>query len=657
MTEDAVSFSLSAGELTVRDEAGGGNLTVAVEGADSLTPASDAWFDVPVDDAVSVETSSIRFENLLSVFLRDDDGTEHGKVTVEPFEIDSYGTFIDVNAALKLLIYVERGTIRGRVVENDDRPSDTVISFETPTQVVIGARSTHEVPVTSITVTEDPADLMDAVSLLGASVKEWSAERSWPTLRGHPPAIELGAARDIPDSLSVPDTGVTIGTPPDTASIFRVAPLSHYLGADLVPNDRAELRLGSKHAEPLGTGRDLEASVDELLARCLLLDSLVRIGGYYSIPRLEYDELAPELPFYPPELYGESIDQQLLEYLEVPLDKLRPYLPEWSVEATLRPDATDVEVLPYVQHALGRVRVTEDGAPPTRSGGTAALSTTRKPRPGVASVTPGAWEQAIDWDRPATEEASLLFVDDGPDASEAFTKAAWEQFRGGPPRTATCGRTLSTASLRQQLAEGHLYVNYAGGVTSEGLVCTDGVLPFREIPDGAIGVLSIAWRDGDIPESLRDAAVVVALAADPFDSAEARRFGKLLSLGFSPAVGADIARIDDCVRFVGDASRSFVNRQSGSPPTLLRIEQIGDDQYRATAEFSFDDANGLGQINQLVFDPAADIFQLAGTRYRLDGTLSSAEIGGELTYDTIPLFVENTSEAVTADPIEDLPTK
>ncbi|KPN29872.1 hypothetical protein SY89_00592 [Halolamina pelagica] len=271
-----------------------------MEGADSLTPATDAWFDVPVDDAVSLETSSLRFHNLLSVFLRDDDGTEHGKVTAEPFEIDSHGTFIDVNAALKLLIYVERGTMRGSVVENDDGPADTVVSFETATRVVVGARSTHEVPVSSMTVTEDSADLMDAVSLLGASVKEWSAERSWPTLRGHPPAIELGTERDIPDRLSVPDTGVTIGIPPETASIYRVAPLSYYLGADLVAHDRAELRLGSKHVEPLGAGRDLEASVDELLARCLLLDSLVRIGGYYSIPRLEYDELAPELPFYPP---------------------------------------------------------------------------------------------------------------------------------------------------------------------------------------------------------------------------------------------------------------------------------------------------------------------------------------------------------------------
>ncbi|WP_144427112.1 hypothetical protein [Halolamina pelagica] len=310
-----------------------------------------------------------------------------------------------------------------------------------------------------------------------------------------------------------------------------------------------------------------------------------------------------------------------------------------------------------MQHAIGRVRVTDDGKPPTRSGGAATLSTAPEPRPGVASVTPRAWEKAVGWDRPSTEEASLLFVDDGPDTTDRFTQGAWEQFRDSPPGVATYDGSVSMAALRQHLAEGQLYVHYGGRVTSDGFVCADGVLPFRDLPDGAIGVLSVDWRDRSIPDSIRGAAAVVALATDPLEPAESRRFGKLISLGFSPTVAADIADIADRVRFVGDASRPFVNRQSGSPPTLLRIEQVGDDQYRVTATFGFNDPDGLGQINQLVFDDTADTFQLAGTSYRLDGPLSSTEIDEELIFDSIPLFVENSLEAATTDPIDDLLTK
>ncbi|MFC6736768.1 hypothetical protein ACFQEQ_11040, partial [Halolamina salina] len=363
MTESPVSFSFSDGELTVRDEAGGGEIRITVDRDASPTPATGAWFDVPVDDAVSLRTSSIELHGGASAQIRRPDGEHYGAVDDGEFTILGEA-YVDIDAALKLLVYVD-GEITGRLVGDGQNPESLLVTVDEQSQIVVGARSHHETPIATISVTDDPEDLMTAASYLGSAIKEWSAERSWPTLRGHPPEIERGDELHVPDGLSRPDTEVTVAVPRDTADVLRVTPLAHYFGADVVPGEHAELRLGSQHVEPLGTGAELERSVDDLLGHAIVLDSLVRIGGYYSMPRYEYDELGPELPFYPPELYDEPIHRQLLEYLEVPFDTVRPYVPDWPTVGTLRPTATDAEAVPYLLNTLARVHVTDDGLPRT----------------------------------------------------------------------------------------------------------------------------------------------------------------------------------------------------------------------------------------------------------------------------------------------------
>lgn len=640
MMRDVVSFSLSAGELTVRDEAGGGMVVVDVDDSASLTPATDAWFDVPVDDAVSLETSAIEFRQGTSVEIRGEEGEHYGSVNGE-FTADS-GTFIDITAVVKLLAYVEGAAMTGRLVGDEQSPQSLLVEFDEPTQVVVGARSFHEEPTATMTVPDDPEALMEAASYLGSSIKEWSAERSWPTLRGHPPAIEVGAERRIPDGLSKPDPDVTVTVPPDIASVLRVTPLAHYFGADVVPGDRAELHIGSQHVEPLGAGADLEQSVDDLLVHALVLDSLVRIGGYYSLPRYEYDELAPELPFYPPELYDEPIHRQLLEYLEVSYGTVAPYAPDWPAVGWLRPRAEDAAAVPYLSSTLSRIHVAEDGVPrrPSTLGKPIDLSTSPSVPRNAAALPPAARERANAHERQPSDGASVLVVGWEPPDSDAFAATDWDRFElGDSDPSATYRPSVTRDELRTLLAEPYAHVHYGNRVSEDGFVCSDGVLAFDDFPASTVGSLSFQWRRSSIAPlaGVLDAASVATLTDESLPLETVQQFAVYLIVGRSVATSARLAGIEG-VRFLGDATLAAVRRPIGHSPFIYHIEQVGPDEYRLAGQFDTDETDTLGEIAQSRFDASADHYQLAGTQETIPETYTEDELADIVTKDIIPRF-------------------
>jgi len=641
IVQEPVSFRLDDGTLTIRDEAGGSRITFEVAGDTSLTPASDSWFDVPIDGAVGLEATALRSEDVVTGAVRDLDGEYHGAVTTRPFSLAADRTFLDISASLKILVYVERGTVTGYLEEagNDD-VTGIVFEFDEPTRVVVGARSFHEEPAATMTVPDEPEALMAAASYLGCSIKEWSAERSWPTLRGHPPAIECGDELRIPGQLAKPETGVTVAAPADTAAVLRVTPLAHYLGAEVVPGDRAELRFDG-HAEPLGSGADLEASVDRLLVRCTLLDSLVRIGGYYSQPRVEYDELAPELPFYPPELYDEPLPQQLREYLEVPFETLEPLAPYWSATGTLRPTTADAPAVPYLLDSLARVHVTRDGQPrepsPTASlDSPIRLSTASSVPPGVASLTAAGRRRTAEWERAPGAAASVLFVGGESSATGRFERLDWDRFAIGDGTPSAAHRPSVTRSeLRTIFGSDRLFVHYGDRVTPEGFVCSDGVLGFDELPDGDVGALSFQWDRAELTPltPVFDAATVACLTERQLSTDVAVQFGTALVLGYSVARGAQLVGFSEGARFLGDASRSLAVRPDGQPPSVFTAEAV-DGGYRVTGRLPVPPDEAIGQVITFFPRECSDAFQLANTTIEFPDPVSAdrlaelAENGG-----------------------------
>ena len=654
-----VSFSLDDGVLTVHDEAGGGEIVMDIDEGASTTPATDAWFDVPVDDAVSVETSAIEVRQATSAQLRSEDGEHYGAVTDGEFTVGS-GTFVDLSGALKLLLYVEEGTMEGQLVGEGQNPKSLLLTFENPTRVVIGARSHHEQPVATMTVTDDPEDLMTAVSYLGSSIKEWSAERSWPTLRGHPPAIEHGDELHVPDSLSKPDTEVTVAVPRDVADVLRVAPLAHYFGADVVPGERAELRLGAQHVEPLGSGEELEQSVDRLLGHALVLDSLVRIGGYYSMPRYEYDELAAELPFYPPELADQPIHRQLLEYLEVSYETVAPYVPTWLAVGTLRPTVDDAETVPYLLNTLSRIHVTDTGLPrePSTLAKPVDLASSLDIPSGVAAFPPAARERAGRHERQSAGEAALLFVGEDAPGPAQFDGFDWERFELGGTPTVEFRQSLTREELRSLLAESYAYVHYGDAVTAEGFVCADGVLAFEDLPDGSLGAISFEWPRAPTASlvGVHDVATVACLFGESVDADALARFAVYLAVGRSVATSADLAGVADA-RCLGDATLSVARRPTGHAPLVYDVQRTGSDAYEVAVDLDSDQRDTLGQITATRFDPSQDRYQLTGTVERYDGPVSVDTLEDLVTGDTILRIDWCQTTTPTPPPIEDLLSK
>lgn len=324
-------------------------------------------FYFPVDSATTIETDELLLQGTVSTYVRGPDGDMQAEIShndLEQFETGQY--FVELNAPVKLLLRFDSAF---EVATADDRME---FSFPTGTTVAIGARSFHDQPAGTITTTDAPGDLRQAIEALSSSLKTTSCERSWPTLRGHPPRIEVGDNLSIPDEFDTPETGVTITTPNDRDALYAVAPLAFYLGADLAygAECRLQTEAGLDHrltyretfaddpTPPTGPPHD----VGRLLKHVVTLDCLTRTEGFYDVALHEREEFeanaSVQLDFAA--LYGQSLAVQLDQYLSVPYADVQSVMPTWRLVADVRPDGESAELLPYLANDLGIVRVASD---------------------------------------------------------------------------------------------------------------------------------------------------------------------------------------------------------------------------------------------------------------------------------------------------------
>ncbi|WP_458210437.1 hypothetical protein [Haladaptatus sp. NG-SE-30] len=197
---------------------------------------------------------------------------------------------------------------------------------------------------------------MAAISTFGSALKTFSPERSFPTLRGHPPAIELGDELNIPPQLERPESGVELILPPEYRYIYVAAPLAYYLGATMVPGDRPLLRTTTGFEYPLDEPHDFDTQVERILKQVFVLDCVTRTEGYYPVALAERDALEPKLDIDFEHLYEQPLAEQIEQYLQIPYETIESQIPEWQLTShvTLTPDS--VEMLPYLVDDLAIIR-------------------------------------------------------------------------------------------------------------------------------------------------------------------------------------------------------------------------------------------------------------------------------------------------------------
>lgn len=319
----------------------------------TVTPhaADTDSFAYPVDHAVEISTSSITLPSVIGVNVRDCEGevlTRTAEFADESFPVGRYT--LELSAPLKVYLNVESS------VQITSDITQTCIDFGTETAVCVGARSHHQSPAATLTTTDDPVDMMRAVTALSSALKTTGVDRSYPSLRGHPPAIELGDELSIPPELNSPKTGITIEIPPEYQYVYVVSSLAYYLGATVVPGPIPKIvtTTGFEHRFDLTDG--FEREVERVLKQVFFIDCLTRTEGNDGINLHERRILDSVLDVSLGELHEQSLSERLESYLSVSFGDIESHLPEWKIAAHVSPTPDSVESIPFLVNDLAVIK-------------------------------------------------------------------------------------------------------------------------------------------------------------------------------------------------------------------------------------------------------------------------------------------------------------
>ena len=327
----------------------------------AVEPVSPDRFAFPVTTGIEVAVRRIVVPEYFGLFVYDRD-EERLLRTIKP-ATDAFvsdGAYdVDIGGApLKTYLSFE-GAFDVRHRSEGAEPG-TVLEFDGERRVRIGARSLHSSPAGTITTTESVEDLMTAVSLFGSAIKTFSPERSFPTLRGHPPRLEVGEEFSAPPGIEPPETGVEIAVPPDIKSVYTVASLSYYLGAQIVPDSTPAI-LANGQRFPL-TGEDAPRNARALmdgaaaaLERQFVLDCVVRTAGLYDFDLREKRRFMERVDVDLGRLYELPLPERVTEYFAIPGHVVDGLL-EWHSTTDIVPSYRFAKFLPYAVAELSHVR-------------------------------------------------------------------------------------------------------------------------------------------------------------------------------------------------------------------------------------------------------------------------------------------------------------
>jgi hypothetical protein len=517
----------------------------------------------------------------------------------------------------------------------DRLKSPWVVSFDQPTEVRLAVRDTADHPRGSVTAESTPAGVARALTTLSAGLRTTTPDRSFPSLRIHPPRIKIGSETQIPKAVSkrVPETGIEVVTPRRIDSLLAVSPLVHYLCADLRVTDRDTPLLrapavGFKHqlggdssGRQTGRGTDnnnssrfdsVSAAVGKVLERVFWLDCLVRNAGPHGVELSVVDRAREAgLSLDAEALYDADPAARLAAYFEADYTSVSELFPRWQVGAVVPPTVESVPAIPRLSFGLAKVFVTDNKTNAPVLGGTVGNSTTPPSTPPatgpgdtrvgcrVVMETPGSWEatpSALRQFEQTTDGALRVAV-----AGERADAAIRDRIDPADPGiTVTRPSPLTRSRFHEMLSDPLEVLYYADNEQSGGFNCTDGVVSVEHLPETVAEVAVL-----DTPASLSVGRELVA--TDRVATAVVRASDGDATLGI------------DTVRWLllrvraGDAV--WLTRRYGSADENARV--VGDPfrQLRVQSEqfpsyYWYDgDTTGGGQLGSLARQGGHQILQ------------------------------------------------
>jgi len=600
----------------------------------SPTPIDTDPFYFPVDSAVSFAAEAVVLPTVVTVCVRDGAGemvTEVGHL--DEGSVGGGRYILELGAQIKTYVEVEGP------IEITATLLETRIEFDGPTELRVGAQSWHDRPAATVTTTADPRDMMAAVSTFGSALKTTSPERSFPSLRGHPPAVRLGDRLEVPDSIEPPETGITLELPPTREAVYAAAPLAYYLGADVVEGSEPRLVTEGGFEHSLASPKSFEENVERTLKRLFVLDCVTRTEGLYEIDLRARNELEGYVDLEWAHLYERPLAEQVATYLEVPYALLEEVVPEWRLTVHVEPTADTVEQLPFVVDDLAVVRTadtpgaarpgTGDSGTLTRNGiltRSAADADTDAEGPGyvqprssnsleqawigdripvgASKLTAAAFRNRLDREV-AEGDISITVVSNDPrmDEERDLVGAVYGD-RENLPFDVRVRRDLSVEGLREEFRAERSFLHYIGHTERDGFECTDGKLDAATLDATGVEAFLLnacnSYRQG---LGLIEAGAVGGIVTlNDIINDGAVRIGeliaRLLNAGFPLRAALTIARGESVLGgqyiVVGDGGAT-VTQAASRTPNVLDVTAAGDG-FEVDIETYATDEAGLGSV-------------------------------------------------------------
>lgn len=636
--------------------------------------------DYPIDRAVSIEASGLTVTEASNAYLRDEAGQIVSEV--EPFSSEEFGpgTFtLEIHAPIKLYVEVEGpGTVSLQAVE-------VSVTSREATPTLVGVRSFHQHPAATIETTSDPEDVMQAISYLSSSVKTTTAERAFPTLRGHPPELKVSDELNVPDQLDVPETGIHLEVPADLGATFVVAPLAYYLGARVRRGDIPRIVTDQGWSYRFDTPIGFEMEVERALKQSFFLDCLVRTEGFYRVPMHEKNELADSLDLDFPALYQADPAIQLERYLSVPFERIDEFVPQWKMTAHVEPRVESIGVVPFLVDDLAVIRTpspSNEPAQPTqleaieefaRRGMVRGASRRAEGKPlgpthdlvepeqtnsieqtwvgegipvGASKAVPEAFRNRLA--RRETEGGVEIVVvcNDAEMLDEHDTASEVYQSREELPFDVTLYDDLTTDRLRLVLESEIDYFHYIGHIEDEGFRCSDGLLDVSTLDDVRLDTFFLnACHSYDQGRALiEQGAIGGVVTLDEVINSGAVRVGKamarLLNRGFPLRAALSIASKRSIVGgqyiVVGDGNMDIAHSES-LVPNLLQVSKLDDHQFELHYRSYYSAQGGLGALILPLINGNEENYLVGSGLSRF--LVSQAELSEFLEMEVVPVDV------------------
>jgi len=605
------------GGVRIVDPIEGSQFTLLTPSSVEPTDADTDQFYFPVDTAATICTTEIETPYLVDIWIRDTEGNLVAQSTnEESIDVPPGRYNLEVSSAqMKLYLAIDGGV---SVESRDDR---MYLAFDQTSCVTVGVRSLHEQPAATITTTDDPEDLMTAISAFGSALKTTTCERSFPTLRGHPPLLERGAELSIPESLDIPDTGIRIVVPPEHEYIYPIASLAYYLGATVEPGPEPQLYADGESFSLTADG-DFESTVARVLKQVFLLDCVTRTEGYYTVDLHEREVVEEQVDLDFAELYEQSVAEQVRAYLSIPYEKIEDAVPRWKLTADVIPESGHAETLPFLANDLAVIRCPSCADIESRSvhGGATTVedffgSSSGTARGGLSRSTRSASDEERPFEEhvfrpPEADSIEQAYVGEGVPlgASKMTVEAFNRRLSYSPSENArtkvivVCNENdmmgenivsdiygtrewldfdisiktgLSTKEMKEVLATNADFFHYIGHVDSEGIRCSDGWLDCRKLDNINITAFLLnackSYEQGQalVQNGAIGGIVTVADLLNKTATKLGETLAHLLDGGFSLYSSLELLErrsiIGNHYLVVGDGNTQVVEGRSGAP--------------------------------------------------------------------------------------------